>query len=1154
MSSKFVHLHIHSEYSLLDGACRLTELVSRVKSLGQTAVAVTDHGNMYATIDFYNEAKKQGIKPIIGCEVYVAPRTRFDKVHKVDGSPYHLVLLCKDFEGYENLIKIVSLAYTEGFYNKPRTDLEVLKKYSKGLIALSGCLAGEVARRLSEDDYEAAKETALRYNGIFGQDNYYLELQNHLLDDQMRIIPKLLRLSRETGIPVAATNDAHYITRDDASVQKVLLCIQTNTTIDEPSAMAFPNDEFYVKSEQEMLEMFPNAPAAVYNTALIAERCNVEFEFGKIKLPRFEIPNVSDNSEFFRRLCYAGMKKRYGSAITDEITARMEYELSVITKMGYVDYYLIVWDYIRFAKENGIPVGAGRGSGAGSLAAYCVGITGIDPMRYKLLFERFLNPERVTMPDFDVDFCYEGRQRVIDYVVEKYGTERVTQIITFGTLAAKAAVRDVGRAMGMSYASVDKVAKCIPADPKITIDKALRYDKELRELYSSDGEVHALVDMARKVENMPRHASTHAAGVVISNAPVTDYVPVQKNDEAIVTQYTMTTLESLGLLKFDFLGLRNLTIIRDCERWVKQFDSSFDAGSVPVDDPGVYKMLSDGHTSAIFQFESGGMRSVLARLRPTALEDLIAVISLYRPGPMDNIPKYIANAHNPSGITYKHPLLKDILEVTYGCIVYQEQVMEICRKLAGYSYGRSDLVRRAMAKKKAEVMERERHSFIYGETNPDGSVNCVGAVANGVPESVANDIFDEMTSFASYAFNKSHAAAYAYIAYQTAYLRYHYYKEYMAAVMTSYLDSTGRVTEYIADCEKNGTPLLCPHVNESMEGFTPTDGGIRFGLLAIKNMGRGVIAAIISERSKRRFSSLQDFCERMQGRELNKRALESLIKCGAFDGFGLNRRQMLNNYERLLDSVAESSRKNLDGQLDFFGIAAESTAPKPTAAIPYEEEFPYAELLKMEKEVAGIYISGHPMGQYALIASARRMSDILRISEGAESSAQGFRDGDRIKCVCMYQGGREYTTKSGGLMCFSQFEDMSGSIEVVIFPKIFEALRNRLREGDIYLLFAHISTKDDKCSLLADDIRPARELLDESAKLGLYIKLASTDKETLDSVMNTLKIHEGEGRVYLCFTDLNKKFAPKTVKGVNINEKLLKDLSHIVNDDNIALI
>lgn len=1149
----FIHLHIHSEYSLLDGACRVKQLVRKAKELGQSAIAITDHGCMYAAIEFYNEAIKQGIKPIIGCEVYVAPRTRHDKVHKLDNSPYHLVLLCKDNEGYQNLIKLVSIGYIEGFYNKPRVDIEILRKYSKGLIALSACLAGEVARDLTNDDYDGAKKTALLYNDIFGQGNYFIEVQNHDMDEQKRILPYQYKLSRETGIPLVATNDAHYINREDAKMQRVLLAIQTNTILGEPNGMGFPTDEFYVKSSEEMTELFKSAPTAIINTVEIAERCNVTFEFGVIKLPKFMVEGVSDNTAYFKDLCVKGMYSLYGQNPSHLVLNRLKYEFDVITKMGFVDYFLIVWDFIRYAKENGIPVGPGRGSGAGSIAAYCIGITGIDPIKYNLLFERFLNPERISMPDFDIDFCYEGRQRVIDYVVRKYGSDRVAQIITFGTMAARGAIRDVGRAMGVAYQTVDTVAKYIPFEPNITIDRALEVSNELKQAYNSDVTIKELIDMARKVEGMPRHASTHAAGVVIASASVSEFVPLQKNEESIVTQYTMTSLESLGLLKMDFLGLRNLTVIRDCVNSVRKFEPNFDVNKIPLDDKPIFEMLSRGQSQGVFQFESAGMKQVLTMLMPETIEDLIAVISLYRPGPMDSIPKYISNRHNPTKVTYKTPLLKDILDVTYGCIVYQEQVMQICRNLAGYSYGRADLVRRAMAKKKADVMEKERKSFIYGDKNADGTVNCIGAVGNGVDEKIANEIFDEMSSFASYAFNRSHAAAYAYLSYQTAYLKCHYYKEYMAALMTSVLDNTSKIIEYISECEYNGVKLLNPDINESFEGFTSTNKGIRFGLLAIKNLGSGVITEIINERTRSgNFSSLQDFCTRMYGKDTNKRAMESLIKCGAFDNFKLNRHQMLENYDRIFAGLSSQEKYNVEGQIDFFGKSDHSDNMELN--IPKLDEYSLSDLLRMEKETVGIYISGHPMSQYSIFAKARKFPTIIEVIEKSKERLNGFCDGDNITILAMLQGKKLYTTRSNTQMCFIAIEDMTGSMEGVVFPKIFDEYRAKLKEGDILELFGHISLKDEEdAKLLVDKISIASDFVESCKRMNICIKTNSTNKEIIDKIIYILNQDIGSSKVYFYFSDLEKLTAPKGFTGVNVNEKTMKLLIDEVSDENIAL-
>jgi DNA polymerase-3 subunit alpha len=1133
--SDFVHLHLHSEYSLLDGACRIKQLVKRAEELGQKAVAVTDHGCMYGAVEFYNEAKSHGIKPIIGCEVYVAPRTRFDKIHQLDSKPYHLVLLCKNNEGYQNLIKLVSIAYIEGFYNKPRVDLDVLKKHSKGLIAMSACLAGEIPRQLLNNDYEGAKKTALLYSEIFGEDNYYLEVQNHNLPEQLRILPLLYKLSKETGIPLAATNDAHYIEKSDAKMQRILISIQTNTVLGENNPLAFPNDEFYMKSSEEMSELFRAVPSAISNTVSIAEKCNVEFEFGVIKLPRFTIEGILDNTEYFKNLCYAGMKKRYNDSLTTKIAERMEYELDIIIRMGYVDYFLIVWDFIRYAIDNDIPVGPGRGSGAGSLAAYCIGITNIDPIKYNLLFERFLNPERVSMPDFDIDFCYEGRQRVIDYVVKKYGSDRVAQIITFGTMAAKGAVRDVGRVMNLPYQLVDKVAKLIPFEMHITIDKALENGKELAELYNSDSKVHELIDNARKIEGMPRHASTHAAGVVISDAPVSEYVPLQKNDESIVTQYPMNILESLGLLKMDFLGLRTLTVIHDCENAVRKNRHDFDIKKIPLDDKNVFQMLSKGLTSGIFQFESDGMTQVLMKLGPESIEDLIAVLSLYRPGPMDSIPKYIENRHNPKKVTYKHPLLKDILDVTYGCIVYQEQVMEICRKLAGYSYGRADLVRRAMAKKKADVMEKERSVFVSGAKN------------NGVSEATANEIFDEMSGFAAYAFNKSHAAAYAYVSYQTAYLKFYYYKEFMAALMTSVLDNTGKLMEYIADCERNGVKVLRPDINESEAGFTAVSDGIRFALLAMKNLGRNPINQIVQIRERLgKFLSLQDFCDKMQGKDLTKRTIESLIKCGAFDCFKLSRRQMLENYDKIFKTLEAQSKMNIEGQIDFFGMPeTEKTSENNTSNV---DEYDLSIILAMEKEIAGMYISGHPLNKYQPFSNARRFMHIIDIK--SEDKAH---DSNKVNIICMVQSIKLYNTKSGADMAFVRLEDTGGEIECLVFPNVYSITKQYLSVGSIIAVEGHTNEKDGEISIAADKIYSGNDFIRDCLKMDAYVRVKSTDNGTIEKITAEAKNYIGTSRLYFYFDDINKKALNKSIHGVSVSENFLKAMQSLAGKENVVI-
>ena len=842
----FTHLHLHTEYSLLDGACRIEGLMQRVKALGQTAVAITDHGVMYGCVDFYKAAKKAGVKPIIGCEVYVATRTRFDKVNRIDGSN-HLVLLCKNETGYKNLIKMVSAGFTEGFYNKPRVDHELLEEYHEGLICLSACLAGEIPQALLAGDYEKAKNLARYYEDLFGKGNYYIEIQDHGLDEQRTVLPLLVRLSRETGIPLVATNDAHYLEKEDSRMQHILICIQTNKTVNDDDVLEFGTDEFYVKSTDEMYELFSAWPEACENTSRIAEMCSFDFEFGVTKLPYFVAPDGMDNKEYFVKLCRDGLLRRYGADVPEDIRARLDYEISIIDRMGYINYYLIVFDFINYAKSQGIPVGPGRGSGAGSLAAYCVGITNIDPIKYNLLFERFLNPERVSMPDFDIDFCYERRQEVIDYVIRKYGADHVAQIVTFGTMAARAAIRDVGRVLDMPYGTVDGIAKLVPMEPKMTLTKALSIARELKARYDADPQVKELIDMSLKLEGMPRHASTHAAGVVITREAADEYVPLATNDGNPVTQFTMTTIEELGLLKMDFLGLRTLTVIDDAEKMIRKREPGFSMDAVPYDDQRVYAMLNAGETEGVFQMESGGMTQAVMGLQSKSLEDIIAIISLYRPGPMESIPTYIANRHNPGNVKYKTPQLEHILDVTNGCIVYQEQVMQICRELAGFSYGQADLVRRAMSKKKHDVMEKERQHFVHGNTEPGHE--CAGCVANGISETVANAIFDDMSSFASYAFNKAHAAAYAVVAYQTAYLKRHYPREFMAALLTSVLDNTGKVIEYTAECQRMGIRVLPPDINASDAGFTVEGKDIRFGLLALKNVGRNLIATVVRERS-----------------------------------------------------------------------------------------------------------------------------------------------------------------------------------------------------------------------------------------------------------------------------------------------------------------
>ena len=1139
----FVHLHLHSEYSLLDGACRVGELASRVKELGQRAVAVTDHGNMFAAVEFYDACLKAGVKPIIGCEVYVAPRSRFDKITKLDAKPYHLILLCENNEGYRNLIKLVSLGYTEGFYSKPRVDMELLRKYHKGLICLSACLAGEVARRISRDDYEGAREAAMEYLDVFGEGNYFIELQNHRFAEQARVLPGLIRLAKELDIPTVATNDCHYLKKEDAYAQKVLMCISTGTTVDEPN-LEFPTDEFYVKSEEEMRELFRSVPEAVDNTALIADRCDVTFEFGKTKLPYFHIEGVEDNEGYLREMCRKGLYKRYAEP-SEEALSRLGYELDVITRMGYTDYYLIVWDFINYAKEHNIPVGPGRGSGAGSLCAYCIGITDIDPLRYNLLFERFLNPERVSMPDFDIDFCMEGRQQVIDYVINKYGSDHVAQIATFGTLGAKQVLRDVARAMGMPYSVGDKLAKAAPRN--LPLEYSKEKIPELRALYQQDSKLHELIDTAVRLEGMPRNVSTHAAGVVITKEPVDFYVPLYSRDGAASTQYTMTVLERLGLLKIDFLGLRNLTIIKHCCEDIRRSQPEFDIKKIPLDDKEVYDMLSAGRTEGVFQFESAGMTSAIMRLCPTGIEDLIAVISLYRPGPMDSIPTYIRNRHDPKLVTYKHPLLKDILEVTYGCIVYQEQVMQIFRTLAGYSYGRADIVRRAMAKKKAEVLENERRAFIWGEEG-----QCCGAVANGVPEKVANEIFDEMSSFASYAFNKSHAAAYATISYQTAYLKCHFYREYMAALMTNALfESTEKLSGYISDVRRNGVRLLPLDINKSERGFTSQPEGIRFALLAVKSLGEAAIGAIVRERRNGgAFRSLQDFCLRMHGRDMSQRTLEALIKAGAFDSFPNNRNEMLIACGDLLESAQREGQQRIDGQLDLFGTDSETSSAldKP---IKHYEEMPPELLMKYEREALGMYLTAHPMDEYEPFAKALRFTDAAGLSKAGERD-----DGKTAEMVGMITAKRALKTRKGDMMAFVTLEDKRSDAEIIVFPDLYGAVKDLLAEGEMLRVRGRISCREDESpKLIAELIEPGAVFKKGCLGKELWVRLRSSDTQGIEALKAcAVRYADPDGSpLTVYFEDIKKRTALKGAARIALSAGALREIQEAVGAENTAL-
>lgn len=1135
----FVHLHVHTEYSLLDGASRIGKLVERAKSMNMKALAITDHGVMYGAVDFYKAAKAAGIKPIIGCEVYTAARTRFDKQHEYDAEMGHLVLLAKDQQGYQNLIAMVSAAYLDGFYYRPRVDWELLEKYHEGLICLSACLAGDVPKHLVRGDYNGAKEIAQRYQNLFGTDNYFIEIQDHGIDEQKRINPMLVKLADELGLGLVATNDLHYIEKSDAPYQDVLMCIQMGKTVDDPDRMKFASDEFYLKSGPQMQQLFSYAPSAIENSVKIANRCNVEFDFDTVHLPAYDVPEGYTPFEYLKKLCYDGLAKRY-HPVTQKETERLDYELGVIESMGYVDYFLIVWDFIKFAKDSGIVVGPGRGSGAGSIVAYTLNITTIDPLKYNLLFERFLNPERISMPDIDTDFCYERRGEVIDYVIRKYGADRVSQIITFGTMQARAAIRDVGRALGVPLATVDMVAKLVPPVLKMTLDKALEINSELRGLYTSDPDIQNLIDTARAIEGLPRHAGTHAAGVVISKEAVSHYVPLQLNKDVVTTQYHMDNLSDLGLLKMDFLGLRNLTIIRDAVDNIKlSRGEQLDISALSYDDPDVYDMLSAGDTTGVFQLESGGMRQFIKELKPRSLEDIIAGISLYRPGPMEQIPRYIKFKNNPGQITYKHPLLEPILNVTYGCIIYQEQVLQIVQSLAGYSLGKADLLRRAMSKKKHDVMVKERQNFIYGLKDGDGGVIIEGAISRGVPEQVAISIFDEIMDFASYAFNKSHAAAYAVVAYQTAYLKCHYPVEYMAALLTSTMDSTDKVTGYIADCTDMGIQLLPPDINSSYYRFTVEGGAIRFGLEAVKNVGHKMLIEITEERAKGGpFSGFTDFCERMAGGEMNKRALESLIKCGAFDSMGLGRAQLMTVYEDLLSSIAADRKQNIEGQISMFGDTADAPAAARTDDFPPVEEYSVSQRLSMEKETIGLYLSGHPLDDYR--DQLRRVSSTttaeiaalaIQTEDGSyEIQVDGrLHEGDLVTLGGIVTSRRNKTTKSNTQMAFLTVEDLYGAVDVIVFPKKYGQFSPVMNEEAIVVLKGRISLRDDEApKLICDQIVPFesfRSSADTPAQGGqtdlgskvLYLKIGAGKELLWEQVKPVLRQHAGSMPVAVYF-------------------------------------
>ena len=1143
----FVHLHVHSEYSLLDGACRINKMMDRVKKLGQNAVALTDHGVMYGCIDFYKAAKAAGIKPIIGCEVYVTRRRMDDRVHGVDNDPFHLVLLCKNETGYRNLCLLVSEAFINGFYGKPRVDLELLSKHTEGLIATSACLAGAIPQKLMDEEYESAKEYALRMAEMFGEGNFYLEIQDHGIPEQVAVNQGIMRIARETGLPLVATNDAHYLSKEDAKMQDVLLCIQTGKTVDDPNRMKFPSDEFYLKSEEEMRQLFPNCDEAIENTAKIADMCNLEFVFNQYHLPSFPVPQGYTSESYFRTLCMEGFYRRYENP-PKEYRERLEYELDVISRMGYVNYYLIVWDFIRFAKDSGIPVGPGRGSGAASIVAYCLHITEVDPMKYALIFERFLNPERVSMPDFDTDFCQERRGEVIEYVMKKYGGDHVAQIATFGTMAARGAIRDVGRALNFTYAETDIVAKQVPATPHITLQEALEVSPKLKEMYEHDPKVRELIDTARSLEGMPRNTSTHAAGVVITADAVRNYVPLSRNDDTVVTQYTMTTIEELGLLKMDFLGLRNLTVIEDAQRQIQKIDPDFRIDEVADNDPDTFAMLAEGKTQGVFQLESAGITGVCVNMKPTSIEDMTAIVALYRPGPMDSIPTFIANKLDPAKITYKTPLLEPILKVTYGCIVYQEQVIEIFRSLGGYTMGQADNIRRAISKKKMKVIEAERKVFVYG----DQEQGIPGAIAKGVSETAAQSIYDEIVDFANYAFNKAHAVCYAVVSYQTAYLKCHYPQQYMAALMTSVLDSATKISGYIAECKDMGIPVLPPDINHSEDTFTVEKDAIRFGLGAVKNVGRGFIRTMVANRNTDGpFRSLDDFIERMGDHDLSKRTVENFIKCGAMDSFGYHRSELLAVYDRMMDSIASSKKKNLDGQMGLFAMV-QDTDNAASIPIPKLAEMQRAELMLMEKETTGIYISGHPMDDYRNYLKGTGVIPIGKLM--AEDSP--YQDDEIVSVAGIVQSLKMKTTRNNSMMAYVTLEDDTASIEMLLFAKAMSACGGYIAENAPVVVVGQLSLRDDKePQLIIKNARPmsdyakAPRIAQPTSQSTLYLRLATEDDRIFPKVRAIINMFPGDKQAVVYFADTKQRKGTKCA----LDMRMIDELKTLLGEENVVV-
>ena len=1153
--SKFVHLHVHSEFSLLDGANRIKDLPVRAKELGMDSIAITDHGVMFGVIDFYKACKANGVKPIIGCEVYVAPRTRFDKEPGIDNKYNHLILLAKNNNGYKNLSKLVSLGFLDGYYYKPRIDKEILEKYHEDLICCSACLAGELPQAILKDDMKKAEETALWFKNLFGED-YYLEVQANSLREQALVNQKLIMLSKKLDIPIVATNDAHYLKKEDYYNHEVLLCVQTGKRMTDEDRMSFSTNDFYIKSPEEMEEYFANVPEALENTVKVAEKCNVEFEFGNTILPNYDVPpEFETHYDYLRKLSKDGMQKRYGNNISKEIQDREEYELSVIKKMGYVDYFLIVWDYINWAKLQGIPVGPGRGSGAGSIVAYAIGITDIDPIKYSLIFERFLNPERISMPDFDVDFCYERRQEVIDYVARKYGHDHVSQIITFGTMSARMVIRDVGRALDVSYAETDKLAKMIPNEIHITIKKSLEQNRELNSLYETDDKIKKLLDIAMGLEGLPRQASTHACGIVITKDPVDTYVPLYVRDNLISTQYIMTTLEELGLLKMDFLGLRTLTVIQDTINLVKKnrgIDVEYDKD---MNDPKVYKLWQDGESMGIFQFESQGITNFMKELKPDCLEDIIAGVSLYRPGPMDQIPRYIANKKDPENAIYTHPALKPILKVTYGCMVYQEQVMQIVRELAGYSLGRADLVRRAMGKKKLDVMAKEREYFIHGQTDEEGNIVIPGCVRNGIDEQSANKIFDEMAEFAKYAFNKSHAAAYAVVSYRTAYLKAYYPAEFMAATLNSFLGNLDKVPLYIDECKRLNIQILKPEINKSFTKFTVEDGKIRFGLGSIKNVGIPVLESIVKNRTENgEFKDLADFCERMQNESVNKKCIESLIKSGAMDEFNQTRATLLASFEDIVDSINTSSRHSFKGQITMFDMGTDDNEQLEKIKYNYNilPEYSEKELLSMEKEMLGLYVTGHPLESIRHEIEQQSNINTLKMrnskEEELETGKATYKDGQNVKIAGIISSIKKKYTKTNKLMAFVTIEDLYGSCEVIVFENCYMNCSDILLEDNIVLIEGRLSIREDEDTKIV-----ASRISKFGAKNSNILSIDITD-------LNEVQKEKLRGAIRFFAGDRNN-IAVKIINGQNsvmsggifINDDILNEFRGIVGYDKIKI-